>query len=435
MELVLILFLIVLNGVFAMSEIAVVSARKARLQVRADAGHNSANRVIALQEKPAGYLSTIQVGITSIGILSGAVGESALAVPLAESLATVPALEPYARGLSLALVVALITYLSVVIGELVPKRLALLAPETIAGFIVRPMSWLAAAARPLVWLLSSSSDLLIRLLGAHNREAAPVSDEEIRVLMEQGAEAGVFHVSEQALVANVLRLDEQSINEIMTPRKDVYYIDLENSHEVIHQRIISSPHTRILVCEGGLDNIVGVLRTNDLVRAVLAGEAADVRKVLRTPVFIPESITSTALFEQFRQTRAQMACIVDEYGDLTGIVTVTDVLEAIVGDLPEDGEEVSPEMVQRSDGSWLVDGSMTIQRFKDAFGLSRLDDEAEDEYYTMGGFAMHRLGKVPMAADTFACAGFSFEVVDMDRSRVDKLLVVKLPEDGRGSDG
>ena len=427
MEFLLILFLIVLNGVFAMSEIAVVSARKARLQIRADEGHSSANAVLALQEKPAGFFSTIQVGITSIGILSGAVGENALAGPINDMLSTVPALAPYSRGLSLALVVALITYLSVVVGELVPKRLALLAPETIAGLIARPMSWLSSIARPLVWLLSRSSDLLMRLLGARPNEEPPVSDEEIKVLMEQGAEAGVFHVSEQTLVSNVLRLDEQSVNEIMTPRKDVYYIDLNSGEDVIHQRIISSPHSRILVCEGGLEHIVGVLRTNDLVKRVLAGEATDVRAVMRPPVYIPESITSTSLFEQFRQTRAQLACIVDEYGDLTGIVTVTDVLEAIVGDMPEEDQDDAPEMVQRGDGSWLVDGTMTIQRFKQAFDLSRLDDEAEDEYYTMGGFAMHRLGRVPAVADTFICAEMEFEVMDMDRSRVDKLLVTRRP--------
>lgn len=435
MELLLLLFLIVLNGLFAMSEIAVVSARKARLKVRADAGQQSADVALALQERPAGFLSTIQVGITSIGILSGAIGENALAQPIAETLAGVPLLAPYSSGLALALVVILITYFSVVVGELVPKRLALLAPESIAGLVARPMTWLAAAARPLVWLLSRSSDLLVRLLGAHAREEPPVSDEEIRVLMEQGAEAGVFHASEQALVANVLRLDEQHINEIMTPRKDVTYVDLHGSAEEIRQRILSNPHAHILVCEGGLEQIAGVLRTNDLVKSVLAGNRLDIRAVMRQPAYIPDSSTITNLFEQFRQTRTQLACIVDEYGDLTGVVTVTDVLEAIVGELPDGNDTDPPELVQRSDGTWLLDGSMTIQRFKDAFHLSRLDDEAEDDYYTMGGFTMHQLGKVPEAADTFQCAGLQFEVLDMDGSRVDKLLVTPLSVPDSEPDG
>lgn len=426
MELLLLFFLIVLNGLFAMSEIAVVSARKARLKVLGDAGQQRANAALALQERPAGFLSTIQVGITSIAILSGAIGENMLAQPIAEMLSGVPILAPYSRGLALALVVILITYFSVVVGELVPKRLALMAPESIAGFVARPMIWLAAIARPLVWLLSRSSDVLVHVLGAKARQEPPVSDEEIRVLMEQGAEAGVFHVSEQALVANVLRLDEQRINEIMTPRKDVAYIDLHGSAEEIRQRIISNPHSQILVCEGGLNDIAGVLRTNDLVKNVLAGGHIDVRAVMRAPAYIPDSSTITNLFEQFRKTSTQMACIVDEYGDLLGVVTVTDIMEAIVGELPDDGGAEPPELAQRSDGSWLLDGSTTIQRFKSTFRLSRLDDEAEDDYYTMGGFAMHQLGKVPEVADIFQCGGLQFEVLDMDGSRVDKLLVTVL---------
>jgi putative hemolysin len=432
MDIVLILLLILLNGVFAMSEIAVVSARKARLQNLAESGSPGAEAALTLSQEPSNFLSTIQVGITTVGILSGAVGERTLADPFGEWLARMPLLEPYAKGIAFTVVVVGLTYFSVVVGELVPKRLGLLAPEGIASLVARPMMWLSSLGKPLVVLLSTSSDVLLRLLGARRKEEPPVTDEEIKVLMEQGAEAGVFHESEQEIVSNVLRLDEQRIRAIMTPRKDMYAIDLDDDEAEIRQRVAESPYHRVVVCRDGVDNVVGVLQTGDLLKRAIAGQslgAADVESVLKPPLYVPETVTTTQLLENFRQSRMQFALIVDEYGELQGLVTLTDVLTSIVGeiDIPSALEE--QDVVQREDGSWLIDGGVSVERFKSVLDIDdELPDEDENEYNTVGGFVMHTLGRIPVAADHFDCVGLRFEVMDMDRTRVDKVLVSRLPE-------
>jgi putative hemolysin len=430
MDVLLLLLLILLNAVFAMSEMAVVSSRKARLQRMADDGFPGAKSAVVLNEEPSAFLSTVQVGITTIGILSGVVGEGLIAAPIAAWLSQYEVLAPYAKGFSVALVVAIITYLSVVIGELVPKRLALLAPERIASVVARPMVWLSGIARPLVIGLSGSSNLLLRMLGARGTDEPPVTDDEIKVLMEQGAEAGVFHESEQAIVSNVLRLDDQRIGAIMTPRMDIDAIDLEDGDEAIRGRIADSPHSRLVVCRGGLDHILGVLRTGDLLKAVLQGAALDVEKQLTPALFVPETISTTQLLESFRRERVQFALIVDEYGDLQGLVSLTDVLTSIVGDLPEQDDAGDTDVVRREDGSWLVDGSVGIERLEQVLDIEELSTEDERGFHTVGGFSMHRLGRIPTVADHFEAAGFRFEVVDMDRNRVDKVLVAKLPGAG-----
>ena len=428
MDILLLLLLILLNALFAMSEIAVVSSRKARLQRMADEGFPGAKSAMALNEEPSGFLSTIQVGITTIGVLSGIVGEGLLAAPLAAWLAQFEPLAPYAKGLAVAFVVAIITYLSVVIGELVPKRLALLAPERIAAVVARPMAWFSRTTQPAVWVLSSSSNLLMRLFGARRADEPPVTDDEIKVLMEQGAEAGVFHESEQAIVSNVLRLDEQRIGAIMTPRMDIYAIDLDEGENEIRARIAESPHSRVVVCRGGLEHILGVLKIGDLLKPALRGESLDVEKALTPALYVPETISTTQLLESFRRERVQFALIVDEYGDLQGLVSLTDVLTAIVGDLPEAHDSSSTDVVRRDDGSWLIDGSVGLERLKQSLEIDALPAEDEHSFHTVGGFAMHRLGRIPAVADHFDAAGFRFEVVDMDRNRVDKLLVSRLPD-------
>jgi putative hemolysin len=428
MDVLLLLLLILLNAVFAMSEMAVVSSRKARLQRMADDGFPGAKSAMALNEEPSAFLSTIQVGITTIGILSGVVGEGLLASSIAAWLSQSEWLAPYAKGFSVALVVVIITYLSVVIGELVPKRLALLAPERIASVVARPMVWLSGIARPMVMLLSSSSNLLLRLLGARRTDEPPVTDDEIKVLMEQGAEAGVFHESEQAIVSNVLRLDDQRVGAIMTPRMDIYAIDLEEGENEIRGKIAESPHSRVIVCRGGLEHILGVLKIGDLLKPVLRGDAFSVEPYLTPPLFVPETISTTQLLESFRKERVQFGLIVDEYGDLQGLVSLTDVLTSIVGDLPEPDDAGDTDVVGREDGSWLVDGSVGIERLKQVLEIDDLSDEDERGFHTVGGFAMHRLGRIPTVADHFEASGFRFEVVDMDRNRVDKLLVAKLPD-------
>ncbi len=428
MDIALLLFLILLNGVFAMSEIAVISSRKSRLQRLAEDGSPGAHSALALHNEPSNFLSTIQVGITSVGILSGAIGETALADPLAAWISQFTLLEPYAKGISLTVVVIGLTYFSVVVGELVPKRLGLLAPEGTASLIARPMNMLARFSRPVVWLLSTSSSLLLRLIGARRKEEPPVTDDEINVLMGQGAEAGVFHESEQEIVSNVLRLDDQRIGAIMTHRSDIYLVDLDEPEAVVHGLIADSPYERIVVCRDGLDHVIGILRTSDLLKAALAGAPLDVEANLRAPLYVPETVSTTQLLESFRQARMQFALIVDEYGELEGLVTLTDVMTAIVGDLPSYDSRDEQDVVEREDGSWLVDGSVTIERLKSALDIEdELPGEEENTFNTLGGFVMHILGRIPAVADHFESQGLRFEVMDMDRNRVDKMLITRLP--------
>ncbi|MDO8988809.1 MAG: hemolysin family protein [Sideroxyarcus sp.] len=424
MDIVLLLFLILLNGFLAMSEIAVVSARKARLQKLADDDSPGAQSALALSNEPSTFLSTVQVGITSVGILSGAIGETALADPLTVWLAGYSLLEPYARGVAMTIVVAGLTYFSVVIGELVPKQLGLLAPEKTASLVAAPMNMLSRATRPAVWLLSASSAFLLRLLGAVRQEEPPVTDEEIKVLMEQGSEAGVFHESEQAIVSNVLRLDEQRIGAIMTHRNDIYVLDLDEPETEIRNRLAESPYTRVVVCRGGMDHIAGILRTADLLKDALSGRPIAVEQSLRPPLYVPEGVTTTHLLENFRKSRQQCALIVDEYGELQGLVTLTDVLTSIVGELPSSDIHEELDVVVRKDGSWLIDGSVSIERLKDVLATNEeLPGEEENAFNTLGGFVMHVLGHIPRAADYFEVAGYRFEVMDMDKNRVDKVLV------------
>ena len=430
MELLLLLLLIVVNGLFAMSEIAVVSSRKARLQNLADGGSPGARSALALQQEPSSFLSTIQVGITSVGILSGAIGETALADPLADWLAGMPGLVPYAKGLAMTFTVVALTYFSVVVGELVPKRLALLAPETIASVMARPMVALARAAHPLVVVLSGSCAAVLRMIGARRQEEPPVTDDEIKVMMEQGAEAGVFHEGEQALVSNVLRLDDQSIAAIMTPRRDMVLVDLAEGDEVVRQRIVDSDYSRLVVCRDGMENILGILRKGDLLGKAMPGYqvgCADVEAVLLPPLYVPESVTTAQLLENFRNSRLQFALIVDEYGDVQGVVTMTDVLAAIVGELAVPEAPEDRDMMQRADGSWLVDGDVAVERFKSALDITgELPGEAGHGFHTLGGFVMHCLGRIPVASDAFEAAGWRFEVMDMDGNRVDKVLLAPL---------
>lgn len=427
MDIALLLILIFVNGVLAMSEIAVVSSRRSRLQKLADDGSPGAQSALELSNEPSGFLSTVQVGITTVGILSGAIGESALADPLTVWFSGFSLIAPYARGLALTLVVIGLTYFSVVVGELVPKRLGLLAPEAIAALISAPMNMLARMTRPLVWLLSSSSSLLLRLIGARRREEPPVTNDEINVLMEQGAEAGVFHESEQVIVSNVLRLDEQRIGAIMTHRNDIYVLDLDRNEEEIRSCLAESPFTRIVVCRDGLEHIVGMLRTADLLKMALAGERLDVERFLRPPLYVPEGVTTTHLLESFRKARQRCALIIDEYGELQGLVTLTDVLTSIVGELPSSDVGEEQDIVERSDGSWLIDGSVPIERLKLAVSIEEdLPGEDENAFNTLGGLMMYVLGRIPVVADRFEVAGCSFEVVDMDKNRVDKVLLTRL---------
>nr|WP_321467232.1 hemolysin family protein [uncultured Desulfobulbus sp.] len=424
MDLLLLAVLIALNGIFAMSEIAVLSSREVRLQKMAGERRRGATSALKLKNNPAAFLSTVQVGITMVGILSGAVGENALVEPLTRLLAGLPGLQSSAPHLALVLVVVGLTFFTVVIGELVPKHLGLLNPEKIASLVARPMRILARIAKPLVWLLAASSSQVLRLLNAQSQKEAGVSDEEIQLLMEQGARAGVFHESEQVLVANVLRLDELPVEAIMTHRQEVQLLDLSLPETELRSFLAQSAHSRIIACRGGWDDIAGLLRTADLLRAVLAGAPLEIEKHLRQPSFVPEHATTTQLLEHFRRAQLQCALVVDEYGDIQGLVTLADVLTAIVGEVPSANLSGLHSMTRREDGSWLVAGSVPIERVRSALGLKEeLPGEADRAYHAIAGFIIHVLGRIPSESDHFEEQGYRFEVVDMDNHRIDKVLV------------
>lgn len=424
MDIALILILILINGVFAMSELAIVSSRKARLQEMAKHGRHGAKTALALHDDPSRFLSTVQVGITSVGILAGAMGDAALVGPLTQQFAQISFLAPYAKAIALAITVLLITYFSVVVGELVPKQLALLNPERIASLISRPMSWLARAASPVVWGLSSSSQLLLRALGARRQEGPPITDQEIKALMEQGAQAGVFHASERQFVYNVLKLDEMRVGAIMTPRKQVVAIDLSDAEADVRAQIADSPHSRLLVCEDGIEHTIGVLERATLLKPVLEGQPINVRKAMRAPLFIPDTVTAIHLLELFRKSKNEFAVVIDEYSEVQGVVTLNDVLSAIVGDVAMEEALSEPEIRQRQDGSWLVDGGTAVERIKSLLDIHQdLPGEEINAYHTLGGFVMHRLERVPRPTDNFEYLGWRFEVVDMDDTRVDKVLI------------
>jgi putative hemolysin len=424
-EILFILLLLIANGLFAMSEIALVSSRKARLQRRAetDAG---ARVALELANAPDRFLSTVQIGITLIGILAGAVGGATISERLAERLNQIPSLAPYSDVVSFVAVVAAITYLSLVVGELVPKRLALIYPERIASRIAKPMRFIARLTSPAVRALSASSSFLLRLLRARPTEEPPITEEEVKILIDVGAEAGVFEAAEHELVDNIFRLADQKIPQLMTPRLDVVWLDIESPPEEIRERIINSPYSRMPVCQGTLDNILGVVKARDLLARALAGEPLDLRAAMRPALYVPETRTALQLLELFKQSATHIAMVVDEHGAFEGLVTMNDVLEAIVGEMPAQPGRVESFAVRREDGSWLLDGRMPISDFKELFSIERLPREEEGSYHTLAGFIMTRLGRLPSASDHFVWKGLRIEVVDMDRRRVDKVLVSRV---------
>ena len=422
MEFLFLLLLILVNGLFAMSEIAVVSSRKTRLQQWAEEGKAGAGAAMELAAEPGHFLSAIQVGITMIGIFSGAFGEATIAGRLSVGIARVPVLAPHAETIALTVVVVAITFFSLILGELVPKRIALRNPEGIAVTIARPMRLLAKVAHPLVWFLSFTTDSVLKLLGVRPASIPPVTEEEIKVMMEQGAEAGIFEQEEQQLVANVFRLDRQKIGAIMTPRMDVVYLDVEDSFDDIQRKILDSAHSVMPVCRGGIVNVLGIVHAKDLLRRSLSGESFDLLSSLKPPLFIPETATAMKLLEMFKKRGRHVAFVLDEYGDVQGLVTINDVLESIVGDIPSEGEPAETLAVRREDGSWLLDGMLPMEKFRELFPEAELPEEESGTYHTLSGFILMRLGRIPAVADHFSWHGWRFEVVDMDGNRIDKVL-------------
>lgn len=426
-DLLILLVLIIFNGLLAMSEIAIVSSRRARLQQLADEGSAGAKSAISLSENPTRFLSSIQVGITSIGILAGAIGESTLAEEIKQQLLRVPLLNDYAEALALGIMVIVLTYLSLIIGELVPKRIAMQRPEVIAMLVARPMQWLSVIAKPVVHLLTFSTETVLKLIGAKNSTEPSVTEEEIRVMIKQGTTEGVFDHAEQELVSNVLSLDDRHVGSVMTPRMDVVYLDTRLSFDENRARLAASPHSIIPLCDGGLEQVVGLVRPNDLLENLLRGEPIDLVLLAKPPLYVPRTLNLMQLLEHFKRAHLPAALIIDEYGEIVGLATVTDVIEAIVGDLPSDINE-EPTFTRREDGSWLVDGMLDLEALKNLIGIEYLPEEELGNYHTVGGLAMLQLGHVPRTGDIFELSNCRFEVVDMDKNRVDKLLISKLPE-------
>ncbi len=421
MEFVVLPFLILLNGVFARSEVALLTARKARLQRLVADGDRSAAAALAMGENPNRFMSTIQIGITSIGILNGIVGEAALAYPFSQWLFGLGVPGPYASMLATALVVIVITYVSIVVGELVPKRLGQINPETVARFVARPMSWLALASRPFVKILSASTDLLLKLMGVDPASVSTVTEEEIHAMLAEGSDAGVIEQNEHAMVRNVFRLDERQISSLMVPRSDVVFLDVDESVEENLAKVADTDHSRFPVCRGGLDDVIGFVHTKQLLAQSLRGQAIDFTQNLQEILYVPETLTGMDLLENIRNSNTQIALVLDEYGEVQGLITLQDLLEAITGEFASPGDENSWAL-QRDDGSWLLDGLIPIPELKDRLALRTVPDEEKARYQALSGMLMLVLGRMPQTGDTIVWENWRLEVIDMDGKRIDKVL-------------
>jgi magnesium and cobalt exporter, CNNM family len=426
-EIIFVAVLLIANGLFSMSEMAVVSARKARLQKRAADGDKGARAALELAGNPGSFLSTVQVGITLVGILAGAFGGATIAEKLAPSLKRIPAIEPYADSISFGLVVLVITYLSLVVGELIPKRLALHSPDKIAAAVAAPMKRLSALTSPLVRLLEGSTNGLLRLFGLRESSEPPVTEDEIKVLIEQGIRAGIFEEAEQNLIERTFHLGDRTVSELMVPRPDVVFLDLDDPPEVIKEVISSNRLSRYPVIQGVTDNVIGVVRAKDLLAREFTNQPFDLKAVMVPALYLPDAMPAFKAIETFKSSRRHIAIVIDEHGGVEGMVTVNDILDALVGDIPSADELGEQPVVLREDGSFLLDGALSVDRLKQTLGIKRLTGEEDESFQTLGGFLMAQLGRVPTVADHIEFGGWRFEVMDMDRRRVDKVLVTRVP--------
>ncbi len=430
MDVALLVFLILLNGLFAMSEMALTASRKARLQVMLEAGEPGVEAAMALHDNPTKFLSTVQIGITSIGILNGIVGEAAFAAPLALWLQAAFQVPPRAAELSATgLVVVIITVLTIIFGELVPKRLGQIYPETVARLVATPMQWLSTATRPLVALLTICTVAILRLFGIHGGPNRSVTEEEIAASLEEGLDAGVIEEQEHQMVRNVFRLDERQIGSMMMPRTEITWLDVNAPLADSLALMAANQHTRYPVCRGGLSEVLGVVSAQSLLPAVSRGETPNLADVLTDPVFVPETLSGMELLEHFRVSSAELVFVVDEYGEVQGVITVRDVLEAITGEFSAPADDHA-WAVQRGDGSWLLDGLIPVTELKDRLELKEMPEEGRGRYNTLAGMIMLLLGRLPRTTDRVDWNGWRFEVVDMDGKRVDKVLVAPIANPG-----
>lgn len=425
LEIVLIFLLVMANGVFAMAEIAVVSSRKARLRTRTENGERGAAVALELAEKPEDFLSTVQIGITLVGILAGVFGGATIAEELGVKFNTVPAIAPHGESVGLAIVVLGITYLSLIIGELVPKRIALTDPERIAVMMSPFMRRLSRLARPAVRFLSMSTAGVVKLLRIRESNEPVVTEEELTSMLELGRKTGEFHPAEEEMIKGVFALGDRTASAIMTPRHEVVWLDLNRPAEELQRLIVASGLSRFPAAEGGIDHFVGVVDVRDLIASCFSGAAIDLRAAVREAIVFPKTTSALQILHDFQSRHAEIGIVVDEYGGFEGIVTVADLATRVLG-LDEDADT----LVQREDGSWLVDAMMNFADFAESVGL-RCDDDTEHD--TVAGFVVAKLGRLPRVADRIESNGFRFEIVDMDGRRVDKVMVATLPRD-RDSD-
>jgi putative hemolysin len=428
-DLFIVFCLILLNGIFVVSEMAIVSSRKARLQQQADRGNKAAGLALELASAPGRFLPTVQVGITLMAILSGARGESAISQLLTPSLQGI-GFGRYSEPVASVMAIVTITYLTIVIGELVPKQLALNSPEQIAKLVSMPMNLLAQLSTPMTIVLSASTNLVVKVLGIKPSSEPEVTEEEIKVLIEQGTEAGTFEAEEQNMMERVMRLGDRKIGALMTPRLEITWIDLEDSLEDNRQKIINSELSRFPVCQGELDRVVGIIHVADLLsQCLLSKNPLNFTSSLLQPLFIPEHTKGLKVLERFKESGTHIAMIVDEYGVIQGLATMNDILKAIVGDIADVEQPEDPPIVERADGSYLLDGMLTIEKFIHYFELPEDAIDLDPNYHTLGGFATHQLGKIPSTGATFEWREFQFEIVDMDGNRVDKILLSLTPKE------
>ena len=420
-ELIIIVVFILLNAVFVLSEMSVASSRKARLQQRVNDGDRGAKTALSLMENPNLFLATVQIGITLVGVFVGVIGGATLSAPIAAWLARFPTLADFASSIALGVVVVGITFVSIILGELVPKRIALHNPEQIASALARPMLLVSKLFSPFVWLLGRVTDFILKLLGVKPGSEPPVTEEEIQLLIDQGTQAGVFEEAEHDMVEGIFSLGDQRVYSLMTPRTDVVYLDINDTLDEIHAKISGCEFSRFPVRQGTLDMILGIVKARDLLVKSLSGNEIRLKDILKPAFFIPETTLASRALEIFKEKGTEILLVIDEFGGLQGLLTIHDILEEIVGQI----ELEEPQATQRQDGSWLLDGMLEVDEFKEIFKLPLLPHE--DEYETLSGFVMMSLGRVPQASDHFEWHGLRFEVIDMDGRRVDKVLVTTLP--------
>lgn len=431
MEIVIILLLLMVNGMFAMYEIALVSSSKARLETKARKGSKKAKGVLKLLEEPEQILSTIQVGITLIGIVSGAYGGVALADDVTPWFEKIPFLADYAGKLAMVTVVGIITYLSLIIGELVPKSLALNHPEQIAVVFTPFMRILTRVVWPFVWLLSFSTRLVNRLLGIKTGEERPMTEEELKFILHQSSEQGVIDRNETEMLKDVFRFGDRKAGELMTYRKEVVWLDVKADCKQVLDTVRKEHYSKYLLCEGSLDHCIGMVSVKDII-LMMGEDRFDLKSIAQEPLYVPENLSAGRILELFKKNKVKFGVVVSEYGDIEGVITLHDLTESVFGDILEEDEEPEPEIVRREDGSYLVDGAMSIDDFMEEMGIVVEEDIEEGDFATLGGMAMYLLKSVPKEGDIFDYRGWTFEVVDMDGSRVDKLLV-KQNEKTQGS--